>query len=58
MKTIQRILAVLMVIAMLAVNPYCTSSVSFQLSVASVAGIFLFSPDIREKLISYKQRVI
>ena len=40
------------VIAMLAVNPYCISSVSFQLSVASVAGIFLFSPGIREKLIS------
>lgn len=40
------------VIAMLAVNPYCISSVSFQLSVASVSGIFLFSPGIREKLTS------
>lgn len=35
---------------MLAVNPYCIRSVSFQLSVASIAGIFLFAPGIREKL--------
>lgn len=38
------------VLIMLAVNPYCIGSVSFQLSVASVAGIFLFAPGIREKL--------
>lgn len=38
------------VLVMLAVNPYCIGSVSFQLSVASVAGIFLFAPGIREKL--------
>ena len=38
------------VLVMLAVNPYCIGSVSFQLSVASVAGIFLFAPEIREKL--------
>ena len=38
------------VLVMLAVNPYCVGSVSFQLSVASVAGIFLFAPEIREKL--------
>ena len=38
------------VLIMLAVNPYCIGSVSFQLSVASVAGIFLFAPEIREKL--------
>ena len=38
------------VLIMLAFNPYCIGSVSFQLSVASVAGIFLFAPGIREKL--------
>ena len=38
------------VLIMLAVNPYCIGSVSFQLSVASVAGIFLLAPGIREKL--------
>ena len=38
------------VLIMLAVNPYCIGSVSFQLSVASVAGIFLFAPGSREKL--------
>lgn len=38
------------VLTMLAVNPYCIGSVSFQLSVASIAGIFLFAPGIREKL--------
>ena len=38
------------VLIMLAVNPYCIGSVSFQLSVASVAGISLFAPGIREKL--------
>ncbi|MDO5545148.1 MAG: DNA internalization-related competence protein ComEC/Rec2 [Eubacteriales bacterium] len=38
------------VITMLAFNPYCIGSVSFQLTVASVAGIFLFSPGIRTKL--------
>lgn len=38
------------VLIMLVVNPYCVCSVSFQLSVASIAGIFLFAPGIREKL--------
>lgn len=38
------------VILMLIVNPYCAGSVSFQLSVTSVMGIFLFSPGIQEKL--------
>lgn len=38
------------VILMLIANPYCIGSVSFQLSVASVMGIFLFSPGIQEKL--------
>ena len=38
------------VILMLFANPYCVGSVSFQLSVASVMGIFLFAPGIREKL--------
>ena len=38
------------VLTMLVVNPYCISSVSFQLSVASVLGIFLFSTGIRGKL--------
>lgn len=38
------------VLVMLTVNPYCISSVSFQLSVASVAGILLFTPRILEKL--------
>ena len=38
------------VILMLFANPYCVGSVSFQLSVASVMGIFLFSPGIQEKL--------
>lgn len=37
-------------LVMLAANPYCIGSVSFQLSVASVAGIFLFAPGIRSKL--------
>ena len=31
------------VVLMLLANPYCVGSVSFQLSVASVMGIFLFS---------------
>ena len=38
------------VLVMLAVNPYCISSVSFQLSAASVAGIFLFTPWLREQM--------
>lgn len=38
------------VILMLLANPYCVGSVSFQLSVTSVMGIFLFEPGIREKL--------
>ena len=38
------------VLVMLMGNPYCIGSVSFQMSVASVAGIFLFTPGIREKL--------
>lgn len=38
------------VILMLIVNPYCAGSVSFQLSLTSVMGIFLFSPGIQEKL--------
>ena len=38
------------VLVMLAANPYCISSVSFQLSAASVAGIFLFTPWLQEKL--------
>ena len=40
------------VLVMLLANPYCISSVSFQLSVASVAGILLFSPGIRSRLVS------
>lgn len=38
------------VLVMLIFNPYCISSVSFQLSVASVAGILLFAPGIQERL--------
>lgn len=38
------------VILMLIANPYCVGSVSFQLSVTSVMGIFLFAPGIRKKL--------
>lgn len=38
------------VVLMLLVNPYCVGSVSFQLSVTSVMGIFLFAPGIRKKL--------
>ena len=38
------------VVLMLLANPYCVGSVSFQLSVTSVMGIFLFAPGIREKL--------
>lgn len=38
------------VLIMLYINPYCIGSVSFQLSVTSVMGIFLFAPGIREKL--------
>ena len=37
-------------LVMLIINPFCISSVSFQLSVASVMGIFLFTPGIRGKL--------
>lgn len=40
-------------LVMLAANPYCIRSVSFQLSVASVAGIFLFAPGIRRKLTAH-----
>lgn len=38
------------VLVMLIANPFCIGSVSFQLSVASVMGIFLFAPAVREKL--------
>ena len=38
------------VLVMLFANPFCIGSVSFQLSVASVMGIFLFAPAVREKL--------
>lgn len=39
-------------LVMLAANPLVITSVSFQLSVASVAGIYLFSSDIRIWLVS------
>lgn len=39
-------------LVMLAVNPLVITSVSFQLSVASVAGILLFGPGIRKWLLS------
>ena len=38
------------VLVMLAINPYCIRSVSFQLSVASVTGILLFAPRVSRKL--------
>lgn len=38
------------VLTMLTVNPFCAGSVSFQLSVASITGIFLFTPGIQKKL--------
>ena len=40
------------VLTMLVCNPYCFSSVSFQLSVASVAGILLFTPGILNAMIA------
>lgn len=40
------------VLVMLLINPLVITSVSFQLSVASVAGIFLFGADIRKWLLS------
>lgn len=39
-------------LVMLAVNPLVITSVGFQLSVASVAGIYLFTPGIRRWLLS------
>ena len=41
-------------LALLLVNPLVITSVSYQLSFASVAGIFLFSPGIRKWLLSLK----
>lgn len=40
-------------LTMLLINPLVISSVGFQLSVASVAGIFLFDPRIRPWLLSF-----
>ena len=42
-------------LTMMAVNPLVITSVGFQLSVASVAGIFLFAPRITGWLLSEKQ---
>ena len=41
------------VLVILGVNPFAITSVSFQLSVASVAGIYLFQPDIRKWLTAW-----
>lgn len=41
------------VLVMLILNPLVITSVSFQLSVASVAGIFLFEPGIRKWMLSF-----
>lgn len=41
------------VVTMLSINPHCASAVGFQLSVASVAGIFLFASRIYNRIMGF-----